>query len=595
MKKKHFIRVLALLLTLGLLAGCGAAAGSSSAVPAASEADTAAASAAAPETAETPETAPAEAAEPAEEASAEPAETEASAEEEVPEEAGFESVEYSFPLTEEPETLSYFTTVSPFFTSFMEDYSGNDSVLALEELTGVHIDYQCYIPENAQTQFNLQATAGTLPDILLGATEYYAGGMDKAVGDDILLNLADYLDSAPNFSRILELDPEMESALTTPSGNLIGFYSYSDPAINMPVSGCLMVRGDWLEQVGLDVPKTYDDVWEVLTAFHDQLGVETPMIITSYLDDQSNSFAAGYDVKAFFMTSPGLQVPFYVRDGQVKCAIVEDDFISYLDLLHSYMDAGYTAKDIESYTNEMSYQDLVTSGQVGLFWGYGVNSLETLNDTVEEGGWFACVPAIRKTEDQTLHFTATSSYQVRSAVSISANCSNVELACKWLDCHYTDEVSMLSMYGVEGLSYETGADGVPHYTEMMTASDGFTLMINQALHCLAAADNLYYRSINTDMDTFTDNQRQAMELINSGSMDGEYVYPDGASMTEEETEAYSALIADLSTYMAEHVLKFVVGEEDMADYPAFVQALNDMGMQEAIGYRQAAYDRYIGG
>ena len=33
----------------------------------------------------------------------------------------------------------------------------------------------------------------------------------------------------------------------------------------------------------------------------------------------------------------------------------------------------------------------------------------------------------------------------------------------------------------------------------------------------------------------------------------------------------------------------------MADYPAFVQALNDMGMQEAIGYRQAAYDRYIGG
>ena len=147
------------------------------------------------------------------------------------------------------------------------------------------------------------------------------------------------------------------------------------------------------------------------------------------------------------------------------------------------------------------------------------------------------------------------------------------------------------MYGVEGLSYEVGADGAPHYTEMMTAGNGFTLMINQALHCLAVADNIYYAYINTSMDTYTDNQREAMKLINSGSMDGEYVYPDGASMTAEETEKYSALIADLSTYMAEHVLKFVVGEEDMSEYPAFVQALDDMGMQTAIGYRQAAYGK----
>ena len=593
--KKYLALMLALAMTLSALSGCGSAAASGTEAAASSAPESAAAEAPAEE-GPAAEAAAEPAAEELASAAEEPGPEEVSAEEpaeELPER--FEPVEYSFPLVEEPETLSYFTTLSPFFTAYLEDYSANDSVKQLEELTGVHIEYECYIPENAQTQFNLQAAAGTLPDMLLGATEYYAGGMDKAVGDDILLNLGDYLDDAPNFSRILQVDPEMESAMTTPSGNLIGFYPYSDPAISMPVSGCLMVRGDWLEKVGMEVPRTYDQVWDVLTAFHDELGVETPMIITSYLDDMSNSFAAGYDIKAFFMTSPGLQVPFYVRDGEVKCAIVEDDFVDYLDLLHSYMDAGYTAKDIENYTNEQSYMDLVTSGKAGLFWGFGVNSLENLNDTVEEGGWFACVPAIRKTEDQTLHFTATSSYQVRYAVSLSANCSNVELACSWLDCHYTDQVSMLSMYGVEGLSYEVGADGAPHYTEMMTASDGFTLMINKALHCLAPADNIYYASINTDMDTFTDNQRQAMEFINSGAMDGEYVYPDGASMTEEETAAYTTLIADLSTYMAEHVLKFVVGDEDMSGYSDFVSTLYDMGMQEAIDYRQAAYDRYIGG
>ena len=76
-------------------------------------------------------------------------------------------------------------------------------------------------------------------------------------------------------------------------------------------------------------------------------------------------------------------------------------------------------------------------------------------------------------------------------------------------------------------------------------------------------------------------------------MDGDYVYPTGASMTTELDERYTALISDLSTYMAEHVLKFVTGEEDMGQYPDFVATLYEMGMQEAIDLKQAAYDRYM--
>ncbi len=579
MKKLSTLRHLgAVILALGLLAGCGSqAASSTEAAPPSSAEETAQPTAA-------PSTAPI-----SEEASLE----EASQVESIQEESSdFTPVEYSFPLTEQTETLRYFATMSPNFTSYMDDYSTNASVQKLEELTGVHIDYECYIPENAQTQFNLQAAAGSLPDILLGATEYYSGGMDTAVSDDILLNLADYLDDCPNYSQILSLTPEMKNSLTTDSGNLIGFYPYTDPKIATPVTGSIFVRGDWLDQVGMDVPTTYDQVHEVLTAFQQQLGVEHPMLVNSYLDDQGGSFASGYDIKAFFMTSPGIQVPFYVVDGQVKCAIVEDDFVSYLTMLQAYMNEGLTMPGIESYTNEMSYQDLVTSGQIGFFWGFGVRDMETLNSQIEDG-YLVAVPAIRQTEDQTLHFTTAASYEVRYAVSLSATCSNVELACKWLDAHYTSEVSMLAMYGVEGVSYEM-QDGTPRFTDMMTQStqDGLTLTVQKALYCLAEADNIYYKTINSDLDVYTDAQVEALELINSGNLDGDYVYPTGASMTTEEDERYTALISDLSTYMAEHVLKFATGEEDMSQYESFVSTLYDMGMQEAIDLKQAAYDRY---
>lgn len=585
--KKLIRLMLVVLLLVAMFAGC-------------SSTETTTASEETAQTATETEKAPAteEEAAPAEEANEETVETTGEAAEAVEEVAasdGFSPVSYTFPLVQETETLSYFTTMSPNYTGFMETYATNDSVIALEELTGVHIEYQCFIPETAQTQFNLMAASGTLPDITLGATEYYSGGMDKAVEEEVLLNLADYLDYCPNFSAILEADDDIKSSLMTNEGNLVGFAAYGDPDIAMNVNGCIMVRGDWLEKVGMDVPTTYDEVTAVLDAFKTQLDCDTPMIVTSYLDDQSGSFAAGYDIKAFFMTSPGIQVPFYVVDDVVKCAIVEDDFISYIDLLHSYMEAGYTAADIESYTNENSYQSMVTSGEVGFFWGFGVNNLNTLNAQVEEGGYFVAVPAIRKTEDQTLHFTSTSgSYQARSCVNLTTNCSNIELACKWLDCHYTEEVSMLSMYGVEGLSYEI-VSGEPQYTDLILSNpQGMSMETAKAIYTLSPADNVSYNYINTDLATYSAEQIEALELINSGSMDGEYVYPNGASMTADESEEYSSLIADLSTYMAEHVLKFVVGDEDMSEYQAFIDVLYQIGMQDAIDLQQAAYDRYIG-
>ena len=611
MKKYRILSLLlALMLLVGLMAGCGSSSDDTETAEATEEAEEEVEEEEAAETEEEAETEEASEDEEEEAAEAETtaeeeetvetettAEEEEAAEEEAEDEAeeeGFVPVSYDFPLVDETATLTFFTTLASGYSGFITNYSENLAVQELEELTNVHIEYSCYIPENAQTQFNLLAAAEDLPDLLLGATEYYVGGTDKAVEDEIILNLADYLDYCPNYSAILEIDDTMRNSLTSDTGNLVGFAGYADPDIAMSISGCLMIRGDWLEEVGMDVPTTYDEVHDVLVAFRDELGVETPMLISSYLDDQSGSFAAGYDIKAFFMTSPGIQVPFYVVDGEVKCAIVEDNFVEYLTMLRSYIEEGLVRQDIESYTNENSYKDLVTSGEVGFFWGFSVGDLDTLNEQVEEGGYFVAVPAIRQTADQTLHFTSDATYSARSTVNLSTNCSDIELACTWLDAHYTEEVSMLAMYGVEGVSYEFDANGDPQYTEMMTdSSNGSTLSINKAIYTLGPADTIYYGTYNTDLATYSESQLAALETINAISYDDEYVYPDGASLTTEEDETYSALISDLSTYMAEHVLKFVVGDESLDDYDDFVENLYDMGLQEAIDLKQAAYDRYI--
>ena len=39
----------------------------------------------------------------------------------------------------------------------------------------------------------------------------------------------------------------------------------------------LVIRTDYLEQVGMDVPVTYDDWYNVLKAFKEKLGLKYPM------------------------------------------------------------------------------------------------------------------------------------------------------------------------------------------------------------------------------------------------------------------------------------------------------------------------------
>lgn len=530
---------------------------------------------------------------PAPEAPAEPAPApEASAVEDAPDTLTMEP--YDFPLSDDPAELSYFNSLTPGYASFIDDFSTNAAVQALEELTNVHIRYYSYLPENGQTQFGIMSAAGELPDIVRGAIDYYPGGMDKAVEEELLVDLGPHLDDCVNLAKLLDSDPYFKKSLSTDTGKIIGFPKYTEPSQRINVETGMMIRGDWLAQLGLEVPETYDQVHEVLTAFKNELNVKSPMIICSYLDGTAGSFASGYDVNAFFMTSPAILVPFYVVDGQVKCSILEDDFRDYLTMLRSYVEEGLADSDITAYTNEMTYQDKVLAGDTGFFWGFNVGNLPSLNTSIADGGYLVACPAIRKTQGQTLHFTNVSGdYQVRDVVNISANCRDLSLACRWLDCHYTQEVSMLSMFGVEGLSYEYGAGGEPQYTEMMLdVSDGRTLDINRAMYCLSAPDRISYDTYNTDKLSFDENQLEASQVLNSGSYDGEYIYPSGASMTTEESEEYTALLADISTYMAENIMTFITGERDMDEYPEFLETLDSMGVQDMIAYKQAAYDRY---
>ena len=65
------------------------------------------------------------------------------------------------------------------------------------------------------------------------------------------------------------------------------------------------------------------------------------------------------------------------------------------------------------------------------------------------------------------------------------------------------------------------------------------------------------------------------------------------SYTSEEASTRSAIESEINTYRDEMTMKFLLGTASLDDFASFQAQLANMGVEEAIAIRQAAYDRYM--
>ncbi|NGP46841.1 ABC transporter substrate-binding protein, partial [Bacillaceae bacterium SIJ1] len=62
--------------------------------------------------------------------------------------------------------------------------------------------------------------------------------------------------------------------------------------------------------------------------------------------------------------------------------------------------------------------------------------------------------------------------------------------------------------------------------------------------------------------------------------------------TVEESGELSSILNDVNTYRETMVNKFIMGEEPLDDFGAYVETLKGMGIERAIEINQDALDRY---
>lgn len=489
------------------------------------------------------------------------------------------------PLVDEPTTITGFRSYgNASYVAEPEDILCN---VWLAEQTGITMDWTHV---NTTEQFQIFYASGDLTDIVVesGGTYAYTGGLDKAIEDDIYVAGNDYLQYMPNFMAYLNHSEEIRRDCVTDEGT---YYFPTIKSGHEPPWTGPMVRGDWLEDLGLDTPTTYADWDEMLTLFKTEKGADAALGLSSTLgyDQMGHGLDAGY----------GAIGDFFAKEGtEVKYGPVEDGFREYIAMTADWYERGLINRDFMSHNMWSEGQGMVLSGSTGAYDSsvYSFSYIYPAGSDDPDLTWIP-VPIAKKSDDaENPHFRNQSTLVTATARAVITTAAvdngNDVIAAKWIDFRYSEEASFVLNYGIEGDSWNMGEDGLPHYTD---------IILNNPNYATSGEARYVYTDGNMGgsyyMWCFQFDQYPPETFdgyaVWSESADCDWMMPAGVTLTTAEGEAYSATYGDIQTTMQEYILKFIVGEKDIdTEWDSYVETLYGMGLQDCIDIKQAALDRY---
>lgn len=579
MKKNH-VRLSALILCIALLltvfAGCGSNA-ASSAAPAADSNPAEASAEASAESAEAPDA---------------PAEPEAPAENEeaAPEEAA--PGEVTLPLCEETETISYWFEMSPMVAGYLETMNDNITWQYIEELTNVHVDFRAVSDETSQN-FNLMIASGDWADIMVWGSNYYAGGAMKAVEDGVFMELTDVIaDYMPNYGTLID-NKDIYPQVIMDDGRIGEIFSINK-GISDPGTGPI-VRKDWLDKLGMkpeDI-QTYDDYHDMLTAFKNQLGATQAIYLGPFGVPNGNYLAAGYGIAAYCDPSQD-SGPFYQDNGVVKFGLTQPEFKDYLTMIHGWYEEGLLNSDYVSHSDVQVGAGDVSDGSTGLWYHMSQIMSEHVAQALDpEFDSVAIQDAVMNEGDlNRLGNYSDGRVESRGSLSISAECSNIELVAKWIDFAFSEQGSMIYSYGIEGETYTIDENGNPAFTDLIANNEELGMIT--ACNLYAIQTGVGYLDQDRFLSGYSPAALAAGEIwLKAMDLDNLMNMPSAVALSAEDSVIYAATYSDIATYAAENISKFIIGNRSLDEFDQFVADMEDMGIDTCVQCWQNALDSYL--
>ena len=167
-----------------------------------------------------------------------------------------------FPIVEERIQLSVTVPTA----SNVEDITTNEFTKYYEDLTNIAIKWNVIPEESLSEKINISLSSGDLPDIYLNCnisqTQQQVYGSQGA-----FVALNDYIDAYDGvFKEVLERVPNLRDIITMSDGNIYAL-PHIEKCNHCEVSNKMYVNKEWLDVLGLEIPKTVDEFADMLRKF----------------------------------------------------------------------------------------------------------------------------------------------------------------------------------------------------------------------------------------------------------------------------------------------------------------------------------------
>lgn len=505
-----------------------------------------------------------------------------------------------FPITNEPLTLSVGVLQDP----NVEDFDTNAYTKWIEESTGIDMEFEFFPNKNAPEKLSIMLNSNEkLPDVLIG---FRLNTIDVARygKQGYFLPLNDYIDNNSVYiKKFYDEHSDLVKYFKSADGNIYTIPQCTEQLGNMfPLR--TWINQAWLDNLGLDMPSTTEDLKNVLQQFKDKdpngngAADEIPMVGSS-----SQQMWYG-DVQSWIMNAfiyDDTKDKFIIDDGKVDVIYNKDEYKKGLIYMNELCEDGLLSPLTFTQDKAQYKQMLVSGGDdnvVGVWTAGGI--LFPMND--EKIAEYKPLPPLLGPDG--LQVSTYSPAIPLPRAYITKDCKNVEAAFRLLDFMYCEEATMRSRYGIPEEDWVEKEDGeIGMFEESMGIEGKFKSI---KFPWSEPVQNAHWK--NTGLQCRTSDISDG-GIPNGNPFDSEYLIsthvpvnyahkPDENTVVpvilynEEELDELGDLHTTLNDYVKESTARFIVGDLDIEkQWDEYIKELNKIGLEKYIELSQQAWDR----